>query len=675
MRARTALVAAAAAAALLTLAGAAAADEATLPGGTSIAVEIAAPLGGAILPEGPAAVSGTASVGAGLPLANTLLVYVLDLSGSTATGVSTSLCGNQNADGIPNRIIDCEIAAALALNDAAIGLGTVGEVAAVGFAGQTQPNGSLAAAFVLDLSPSVGLQNRIAPAADANGNSQRDLNEALSRVDSNGMIQLFTPASIGGWTNYWAAVHAARNVAATSSLPNKVVVFLSDGNSTSGGPSGEPVTAALVGISGITFHTFAIGNAAQCTPTVSNRGTLQQIADATGGTCTELDNPADAIGILPGVIASQLLAVSVRVDGGLPVPATVSPGVPATGPVSATWTAATGPLAPGAHEICATAKGSDAGGSGQAVDCVTVHVNAAPAVSAAGGTGAEGSAIPVSAAVTDDGAHSVAWSYVAGPGVDPGAACAFGDASAAATAVTCTDDGSFTVTATVDDGINPAVSSSALVDVSNADPTVAITAPGDGSSHPTAAPVVLATTTGDPGANDTVACTVDWGDGTIEPGCAGVHAYAAGGSYTITVTAADDDGGTASDSVTIQVNRPPSCDGVAPSLTELWPPNGKLVRVTLAGGSDPDGDAVSLTVTGVTQDEPPSAGGDARLPGGNAVDLRAKRLGTGDGRVYRIEYALSDQFGASCSGIATVGVPHDQRGAAAVDSGGSYDSL
>jgi hypothetical protein len=62
-------------------------------------------------------------------------------------------------------------------------------------------------------------------------------------------------------------------------------------------------------------------------------------------------------------------------------------------------------------------------------------------------------------------------------------------------------------------------------------------------------------------------------------------------------------------------------------------------------------------------------------PGGDRVRLRAERSGRGDGRVYRIAFTASDPSGASCSGSVTVSVPHDRRGAPAVDSGSTHDSL
>ena len=43
---------------------------------------------------------------------------------------------------------------------------------------------------------------------------------------------------------------------------------------------------------------------------------------------------------------------------------------------------------------------------------------------------------------------------------------------------------------------------------------------------------------------------------------------------------------------------------MAPSKASLWPPNHKLRTVTVSGATDPDGDPVAITITGVTQDEP-----------------------------------------------------------------------
>lgn len=54
------------------------------------------------------------------------------------------------------------------------------------------------------------------------------------------------------------------------------------------------------------------------------------------------------------------------------------------------------------------------------------------------------------------------------------------------------------------------------------------------------------------------------------------------------------------------------------------------------------------------------------------VDVRSERSGSGNGRVYRIAFTATDTFGASCSGVVTVGVPHDQSGPAAVAGPGAW---
>src|SRR5205085_1560712 len=127
---------------------------------------------------------------------------------------------------------------------------------------------------------------------------------------------------------------------------------------------------------------------------------------------------------------------------------------------------------------------------------------------------------------------------------------------------------------------------------------------------------------------------------------------------------------------------PPVCSGVAPSIASLWPPDHTLRAITLSGASDPDGDAVTLSITGVTQDEPVNGTGDGDTSpdavlgsASDQVQVRAERSGIGDGRVYRVAYTVTDGD-ASCSGFALVSVPHDRRpDGAAVDSGFSFNSL
>jgi Calx-beta domain-containing protein len=123
-------------------------------------------------------------------------------------------------------------------------------------------------------------------------------------------------------------------------------------------------------------------------------------------------------------------------------------------------------------------------------------------------------------------------------------------------------------------------------------------------------------------------------------------------------------------------NAAPDCSGVQPSPNRLWAPNHKFRLVSLAGATDPDGDALSYEIRSVTQDEPVLRGLDAkRGERSDQVWLRAERRGKGDGRVYRIEYLAWDSQGNACDGTAKVVVPHDRAHPAALDSGASFDSF
>ncbi len=159
------------------------------------------------------------------------------------------------------------------------------------------------------------------------------------------------------------------------------------------------------------------------------------------------------------------------------------------------------------------------------------------------------------------------------------------------------------------------------------------------------------------------------------------------GGETITFKLVVNDGLAVSepaDEVAVQVlnvNDPPSCEHAQAAPGALWPPNHKLVPVTVTGVSDPDNDKVILTITGVTQDETIDGLGDgdtspdAVIQGDKAL-LRAERSGTGNGRVYRIGFSANDGQGGVCSGSVSVGVPHSRSaGDAIVDDGQNYNSV
>ncbi|HSS78094.1 MAG TPA: calcium-binding EGF-like domain-containing protein [Thermoanaerobaculia bacterium] len=113
----------------------------------------------------------------------------------------------------------------------------------------------------------------------------------------------------------------------------------------------------------------------------------------------------------------------------------------------------------------------------------------------------------------------------------------------------------------------------------------------------------------------------------------------------------------------------------------LWPPNHKLILIKVLDVTDPNGGMVTITITGVSQDEPVNGLGDgdtspdATGVGTTNASVRAERAGNGDGRVYHIAFSATSTSGGSCTGTVIVGVPKSQgpKGGP-VDGGALHDS-
>ena len=128
-------------------------------------------------------------------------------------------------------------------------------------------------------------------------------------------------------------------------------------------------------------------------------------------------------------------------------------------------------------------------------------------------------------------------------------------------------------------------------------------------------------------------------------------------------------------------NASPICTDAVPGDNILWPPDHKLHSINVQGVIDSDGDAITVTIDGIFQDEPtnaPASGStspDGQGVGSSTAEVRAERAGSGNGRVYHIYFTSDDGHNGACSGEILVRVPKNQgKKGAAVDDGPLYDS-
>ena len=141
------------------------------------------------------------------------------------------------------------------------------------------------------------------------------------------------------------------------------------------------------------------------------------------------------------------------------------------------------------------------------------------------------------------------------------------------------------------------------------------------------------------------------------------------GIHYVTLTVTDEEGESSSCQAMVNVydTTPPVIETLSANPDILWPPNHKMVPVTLTvSASDNCEGVVNSQITTVSSNEPIDGLGDGdtspdwEITGDLSVNLRAERSGTGTGRIYTITVMCTDAAGNSSEGTVTVIVPHNK---------------
>jgi Tol biopolymer transport system component len=145
--------------------------------------------------------------------------------------------------------------------------------------------------------------------------------------------------------------------------------------------------------------------------------------------------------------------------------------------------------------------------------------------------------------------------------------------------------------------------------------------------------------------------------------------YKEQGTYTVTWTYDDGNGNTTIQTQNVIVNdiTPPTIENLSANPNVLWPPNHKMVPITLSvSASDNCEDIPKCKIITVYSNEPVNGLGDGdtapdwEITGDLTLNLRAERSGAGIGRIYTISVMCTDAYGNSSTGTVNVAAPHNK---------------
>ncbi len=107
----------------------------------------------------------------------------------------------------------------------------------------------------------------------------------------------------------------------------------------------------------------------------------------------------------------------------------------------------------------------------------------------------------------------------------------------------------------------------------------------------------------------------------------------------------------------------PIISNLTASQEAIWPPNHKMVPVTLNAVATDNVGLTSLKIVSATSNEPDNGLGDGDTPndiqvtGDLTLNLRAERSGRGNGRIYTVTVEARDAAGNAATKSVTVSVP------------------
>ena len=217
----------------------------------------------------------------------------------------------------------------------------------------------------------------------------------------------------------------------------------------------------------------------------------------------------------------------------------------------------------------------------------TVNItNVAPIIDSLTGDthGDEGSVLSWNVIWSDPGmtdTHTILWEPGDGSGAIPGGS---------SFSYSYADQGSYTLSVAITDNDGGSSSESLAIYIDNQPPILSdLIAPNGAEGQPLA----FSITVEDPGPSDILSYSWDFGDGSSDSGSTTTqHAYADDGSYTVTFTASDQDGGTTTTSAEIIISN------LAPGIDSLSVPaasdEGESVSLS-ATASDVASDSLSYT--------------------------------------------------------------------------------